>query len=227
VSAVSYWLLWILFRVLGRVLLRVRVIGAEQIPKQGGLLVAANHASYLDIPLLGSNFPRRVAFLGRQDLFPILGFRWLCRWLGWIPIRHDRLSREGFHKASEMMKAGKVVVIYPEGTRTVDGKLRPGKQGIGVLVAETGCRVLPVHIAGSFEALPPDAWMIRLHRVTITFGSPIDFMADTGRYRDKEFYRHVSRTVMERIAELGHVAPPTLPSEEFQRRPAARPLNAE
>ena len=226
-SAGPYWLLWILFRLLGLLLFRVQVIGAERIPREGGLLVAANHASYLDIPLLGSHFPRRMAFLGRQDLFPIPGFRWLCRWLGWIPIRHDRLSREGFHKASEMMKAGKVVVIYPEGTRTTDGTLKPGKQGIGVLVAETGCRVLPAHIAGSFEALPPEAKMIKPHRVTITFGSPIDFTGETGRYRDKEFYRHVSRTVMERIAELGKVPAPALPNADVQQRPAARPLNAE
>jgi 1-acyl-sn-glycerol-3-phosphate acyltransferase len=227
VSAAPYWVLKFLFGVLFRVLFRLRVTGAELIPRRGGLLVAANHASYIDIPLLGSGFPRRVAFLGRQDLFGVPGFRWLFRWLGWIPIRHDRLSREGFQKAIRLIKAGKVVVIYPEGTRSVDGKLKPGKPGIGVIVAETGCHVLPAYIGGSYEALPPGSMRIRLHPLTIAFGDPMDFTADAQQYTGKQFYRHVSRTVMARIAELGDVPPPGQRSDDIERRPAAWPLKAE
>jgi 1-acyl-sn-glycerol-3-phosphate acyltransferase len=208
VSAVVYWFLWIVFRLAARLLFRYRVVGADRIPKQGGLLVAANHASYLDIPMLGCGMWRRAAFLGRQDLFPIPGFRRVVRWLGWIPIRHDRLSREGFRRAIDLIKDGKVVVIYPEGGRSLDGKLRPGKQGIGVLVAETGCRVLPAYIGGTFEALPPQAKMIRPRPITITFGTPLQFSSEASRQSTKDFYRMVSRTVMKRIAELGNVPPP-------------------
>jgi 1-acyl-sn-glycerol-3-phosphate acyltransferase len=213
VSAVVYWFLWVLFRITAGVLFRYRVIGAELIPKEGGLIIAANHASYLDIPLLGCGMRRRAAFLGRQDLFPVPGFRRVIRWLGWIPIRHDRLSREGFRKAIDLIKAGKVVVIYPEGGRSLDGNLRPGKQGIGVLVAETGCRVLPAYLGGTFDALPPQASMIRPRPVTVTFGVPMDFSAEAARYSTKEFYRVISRTVMTRIAELGNVPVPGRPSE--------------
>jgi 1-acyl-sn-glycerol-3-phosphate acyltransferase len=213
VSAVLYWFLWVVFRLTARVLFRYRVVGAELIPNEGGLIVAANHASYLDIPMLGCGMRRRVAFLGRQDLFPILGFRWLIRWLGWIPIRHDRLSREGFRKAISLLKAGKVVAIYPEGGRSLDGKLRVGKHGIGVLVAETGCRVLPAYLGGTFDALPPQAKMIRPRPITVTFGAPLDLSAEASRCSTKEFYRVVSRTVMTRIAELGNVPPPGHPSE--------------
>jgi 1-acyl-sn-glycerol-3-phosphate acyltransferase len=213
VSAVLYWCLWVLLRTAAEVLFRYRVVGAELVPKGGGLIVAANHASYLDIPMLGCAMRRRVAFLGRQDLFPVPGFRRLIRWLGWIPIRHDRLSREGFRKAIDMIKAGKVVTIYPEGGRSLDGKLRPGKHGIGVLVAETGCRVLPAYLGGTFDALPPQAKMIRPRPITVIFGAPLDFSADAARYSTKEFYRVVSRTVMTRIAELGNVPPPGHPSE--------------
>ena len=81
---------------MGRLGFRYRTIGIEQIPKNGGLLIAANHASFLDIPLLGCGIPRRVAFLGRQDLFPIPGLNEVLQWLGWIPIRHDKLDRTGF-----------------------------------------------------------------------------------------------------------------------------------
>jgi 1-acyl-sn-glycerol-3-phosphate acyltransferase len=163
--------------------------------------------------MLGCGMRRRASFLGRQDLFPIPGFRRLIRWLGWIPIRHDRLSREGFRKAIDLIKAGKVVVIYPEGGRSLDGKLRLGKQGIGVLVAETRCRVLPAYLSGTFDALPPQAKMIRPRPISVIFGEPMDFSQDASRYSTKEFYRVVSRTVMTRIAELGNVPLPGRPSE--------------
>lgn len=232
-SALGYGLLWLACNAAGRLLFRYRAIGREHIPKQGGVLVAANHESYLDIPLLGCGIPRRVAFLGRQDLFPVPGLRWLARWLGWIPIRQDRLDREGFGTAIRLIKEGKVVAIYPEGTRSQDGALKPGKPGIGLLVAETGCPVVPAHIAGTYEALPTGAAWIRLHPVTVTYGEPIDFSKDRQHDSGKEFYQHVSRTVMARIAALGRVAPPADPSasaehgERSDRRPAARPYHAE
>ncbi|MGH7233596.1 MAG: lysophospholipid acyltransferase family protein [Nitrospiraceae bacterium] len=208
-SAVIYWCLWLLFYVLGRLFFRYRAIGRENIPQQGGLLVAANHASFLDIPLLGCGIPRRAAFLGRQDLFPVPGLKGILQWLGWIPIRHDRLDRTGFGKAIELIKSGKVVVIYPEGTRTRDGKLHPGKPGIGTIVAQTGCPVVPAYIRGTYEALPMKSWRLRLHPVQVTYGKPIDFSMDARRYAGKkELYRHVSRTVMAHIAELGNVTPP-------------------
>lgn len=227
-SAVVYGVLWFLCNVLARLLFRYRALGWEYIPRRGGVLVAANHASYLDIPLLGCGIPRRVAFLGRQDLFP--GFRWLFQWLGWIPIRPDRLDREGFGKAIRLIKGGTVVVIYPEGRRTTDGRLQPGRPGIGVIVAETACPVIPAYIGGTHEALPVGASWIRCRPVQVTFGEPIDFTADAQRYSGKEFYRHVSRTVMAKIAELGHVTPPAAPSgraEQPETSPAAQSHNAE
>ncbi len=235
-SAVFYGFLWLLLNAVGRLLFRYRVIGREHIPKHGGVLVAANHSSYLDIPLLGCGITRRVAFLGRQDLFPIPALKWVFRWLGWIPIRQDRLDREGFGKAIRLIKEGRVVVIYPEGTRSPDGALRPGKPGIGIIVAETGCPVVPAYIAGTFEALPMGASWIRLHPVRVTYGEPIDFTAEAQRSSGKEFYQYISRTVMARIAALGQVAPPAEPSESAERaeradwserHPAAKPYNAE
>ncbi|HKW86145.1 MAG TPA: lysophospholipid acyltransferase family protein [Nitrospiraceae bacterium] len=227
-TAAVYGFLWILCNVLGRLLFHYRAVGREHVPRQGGVLVAANHASYLDIPLLGCGIPRRVAFLGRQDLFP--GFRWLFRWLGWIPIRLDRLDREGFGKAIRLIRSGRVVAIYPEGRRTTDGRLQPGRQGIGIIVAETGCLVIPAYISGTREALPVGASWIRCHPVQVTYGEPIDFTTDTPRYSGKEFYRHVSRTVMAKIAELGRVTPPAEPLERAERpdtSPAAQPRNTE
>jgi 1-acyl-sn-glycerol-3-phosphate acyltransferase len=207
VSAVVYWILWFLFAGIARLLFRYRTVGAERIPSTGGVIVAANHASYSDIPFLGIGVRRRVAFLGRQDLFPIPGARWVLRRLGWIPIRQDRLDRTGFGRAVELVNKGRVVVIFPEGGRTRTGRLQPGKPGVGTLVAETGCPVVPAFIAGSYDVLPMGARRIRFRPVTVRFGAPIDFAADRIRLPKKDFYRHVSRTVMARIAELGGISP--------------------
>lgn len=203
-----YWTLWIFFRAVSLVCFRARTVGKEHIPRDGGVLIAANHASFLDIPLLGSSIPRRVAFLGRQDLFPIPGLNGLLQWLGWIPIRHDRLDRAGFGRAVALINEGTAVVIYPEGTRTRTGDLGPGKPGLGTLVAETGCVVLPAYIGGTFEALPMGSARLRFRPVWVAFGKPIDFSADRSRHGKKDFYRYVSQTVMERIADLGRAGPP-------------------
>ncbi len=230
---VVYGVLWILFSGTARLLFRLRTIGLEGVPKQGGLLIAANHASYLDIPFLGCVLPRKLSFLGRQDLFPVPGLYGLLKWLGWIPIRQDRFDRGGFGRAIELIRRGDAVVIYPEGGRSLDGRLRPGKPGIGVIVAETGCRVLPVYIDGTYQVLPVGARWPRLHPVRIVLGEPLDFSKDATQCSGKDFYRHVSRTVMARIAELGQVASPVFPIGSFTQgersgqSPAARPFNAE
>ena len=222
-STVVYGILWLLVSALGRLLFRYRATGAEHIPQRGGVLIAANHASYVDIPFVGIGAQRRMWFLGRQDLFvPVL--RPFLQWLGWIPIRQDRLDRDGFGRAIRLIQDGKVVVIYPEGTRTPDGQLKRGKPGMGVIVAETGCAVIPAYLAGTREVLPPGVRWIALHPVRVTFGAPIDFTEASQRLSGKELYQHVSRTVMARIAEVGQVAPP---ADSARHEPAAQPHNAE
>lgn len=229
-SGLVYGLLWVFFNGLGRLCFRYRIVGREHVPARGGVLIAANHASLLDIPMLGCGIRRRAWFLGRHDLFPLPGAKRVLRWLGWIPIRMGRLDRQGFGKAIRLIKEGKAVVIYPEGTRTPDGRLRPGKPGIGVIVAETGCPVVPVYIGGTRDVLPMGARWIRCRPIRVVCGKPLDFTADAARCSGKEFYRHVSRVVMARIAELGRVAPPEEPAEEPRgglASPAVEPHKAE
>ncbi len=209
-STVVYGFLWFLFNGIAKVCFSFQTIGKEHVPKAGGLLIAANHSSYLDIPLLGCGIPRRVAFLGRQDLFPLPGLRWILRWLAWIPIRIDRLDRTGFGTATGLIQKGKAVVIFPEGKRSEDGQLKPGKQGLGVLVAETGCPVVPVYLEGIHKVLPVGARWPKLRTVRVIVGAPIDFSSAQSQLTGKQFYRHVSKTVMEHIAALGQVATPKM-----------------
>jgi 1-acyl-sn-glycerol-3-phosphate acyltransferase len=223
VSGLFYAILWLFFKVFGRVFLRYRTIGQEHIPRKGGVLFAANHASYSDIPLLGCGIPRRVTFLGRASLFPNRFFYWALRSLGWIPLKTDRIDRKAFGEAISCLKAGKPVVIFPEGTRSQDGHLKKGKPGIGVIVAETQCPVIPAFITGSRNVLPMGSARLRLHPVTIHFGEPIVFSSSPGE-RPREFYEYVSTTVMTRIAELGQVP---YPYQQESLKSGSQPSNAE
>ncbi|HKT35137.1 MAG TPA: lysophospholipid acyltransferase family protein, partial [Nitrospira sp.] len=137
-SSVAYGILWVLARGVARLFFGFRVVGS--VPKEGGLLVAANHASYFDIPLLGCGMSRRAWYLGRSDLF-MPGVKGILKWLGWIPLKLGRLDRKAFDRAIALIKAGKVVVIFPEGGRSLDGRLRHAKAGLGLVVAQTGCPV--------------------------------------------------------------------------------------
>jgi 1-acyl-sn-glycerol-3-phosphate acyltransferase len=230
VSGIIYGFLWVLARVVGWVCFRYRAEG--QVPRTGGLLIAANHASYLDIPLLGCGMGRRAWYLGRSDLFPVPVLGDILQSLGWIPVRLGRLDREAFGKAISLIRAGKVVVIFPEGGRSRDGHLRPPKAGIGVIVSQTGCPVVPAYLKGTFEVLPMGARWPRCRQVTVRFGEPITFEAGKQREKveTKQFYQQVSRTVIEHIAALGQVPVPSGkddPAHDTSNRPTAGARNAE
>ena len=198
-----YAILWVLARTVARLFFGFRVVGS--VPKQGGLLVAANHASYFDIPLLGCGMFRRAWYLGRSDLF-VPGVKGILQWLGWIPLKLGRLDRKAFDRAIALIKAGKVVVIFPEGGRSLDGRLRNAKAGLGMIVAQTGCPVVPAYLKGTFDVLPTGAKRPRFHPVSVSFGPPLSFPGENTQ--TKAFYQEVSRIVMERIAALGGVTPP-------------------
>jgi 1-acyl-sn-glycerol-3-phosphate acyltransferase len=216
VSSVLYGILWVLSRTIGWLCFRYRVVGA--VPRTGGFIVAANHASYLDIPLLGCGMRRRAWFLGRSDLFPVPGLRAICQWLGWIPLRTGRLDRDAFGKAVALIKEGKVVVIFPEGSRSLDGQLQSPKPGIGVIVAQTGCPVVPAYLKGTYDVLPSGTIWPRFHPVTVLYGEALTFPQSGENGETKQFYQEVSRTVMDRIASLGGVEASTQQSSAGIRK---------
>lgn len=212
-----YGFLWVLSRVVGWICFRYKAVGS--VPRTGGILIASNHASFVDIPLLGCGITRRVWFLGRHDLFPIPLLNQMLQVLGWIPLRVGRLDRVAFAKAAEHIKDGRAVAIFPEGTRSASGKLRPGKPGIGWIVNQTGCLVVPAYIKGTHEVLPVGAFWPRFRRVTVLYGPPVDFSEDLKHLEGKALYQHVSRTVMAKIAALGDVAPPKDHGERSGEQP--------
>lgn len=125
--------------------------------------------------------------------------------LGWIPLRPTRVDRKAFGYAVDLLTGGKSLVIFPEGTRTPNGQLQEGKPGIGFLVANAHCPVVPVYIAGTFDVLPIGAKWIRCRPVRVVFGEPLDFTHELQMYQGKDLYQHINRRVMARIADLSRV----------------------
>jgi 1-acyl-sn-glycerol-3-phosphate acyltransferase len=156
--------------------------------------------------------------MGRSDLFPVPGFKAICQWLGWIPLRTGRLDRDAFGKAVSLIKRGKVVVIFPEGSRSLDGQLQTPKPGIGVIVAQTGCSVVPAYLKGTYEVLPMGTMWPRFRPVTVLYGEPIMFSRNGENREAKQFYQEVSRTVINRIASLGAVESPVQQSSAGIRK---------
>ena len=206
-SGVVYWLLWVLFNGVARVFFRLRVGGAEYFPKSGAIIVAANHASYLDIPLLGCAIRRRVFFLGRENLFPNPWLSWVLQRLGWIPLKTHKLDRQAFGRALGYLSEGIPVVIFPEGSRTEDGQLLRGRPGIGYLVAESQCQVIPAYISGTFSVLPVKAKWPKLFPVSVSFGEVMSFPRDENQ-KPKAYYEMVSESVMDHVSRIGGVPPP-------------------
>lgn len=190
-----------ILRILGRFLFRLRIIGAEHIPKTGPVLIAPNHVSYLDIPLLGVMIARPLHFMGKPSLFRGWVGR-LYRALNGFPIERGSRARNGLMEAVNRLKQGHCVAMYPEGGRSLNGRLQEPMPGIGMIIAQSGAKVIPAYVAGTDKVLPVGAWMIRLHPVTVFIGEPIDFTEQIKKGEGKELYLQISRTVMERIARL-------------------------
>ncbi len=170
---VWYALLRILCRMFGVLLLAVRCEDRRHIPASGGVLVVSNHQSQFDPVLVGLACNRRMNYLARQTLFGFLPFRWLINSLDAIPIDREGLGLAGLKETLRRLKREEMVLIFPEGTRTPDGRVAELKPGFSVLVKRTGVPVLPVAIEGAFAAWPRWQAFPRVGVVQVQFGRPI------------------------------------------------------
>lgn len=184
----------------------LEVVGREKVPAEGGVIVAANHVSYLDIPIVGCALARRADFLAKAELFrtPVVG--WLFRRLGGVPIRRGGLDRAALAEVQRRLAQGRLVVMYPEGTRSPDERLQDAKPGIGMLVARTGVPVVPAYVAGTGEAWPPGARWLRCRPITVIFGEPMTWGGPQAEWEEndvtKRRYQRISDEIMSSIAAL-------------------------
>lgn len=165
-----YRLTHALTRALARLLTGWRVGGTEHLPPRGPYIVAGNHISLLDPPLLGAALPQEAAFFAKAELFRNPLFAALIRSYNAIPVRRGSADREAIERALAALRAGRVLAIFPEGTRDRRARIRPAKSGVGLFAVQTGLPVVPALVTGTNRFLRA---LVRRPRVTITFGPAI------------------------------------------------------
>jgi 1-acyl-sn-glycerol-3-phosphate acyltransferase len=179
----------------------LRSRGAEHVPAEGPVLLVANHASFLDPPLVGGVAPRPLCFMAKAELFRVPLFGSFLRRLNAHPLRREGGDAGALRTALRVLKGGGALLVFPEGTRGVDGILGPAKPGAGMLAVLGGAAVVPVYVSGSDRAWPRGRRFPRLANVTVTFGPPLS-MTVGGHGSRKDDYEAVSRRMMAAIAGL-------------------------
>jgi len=202
---VAYWILKAILTPVLRLVYRVRVEGSDVVPREGPVILAANHRSFLDSIFLPLVIRRRVTFVAKAEYFDDPKTAWFFRAVGQIPIRREGGSAaEGaLIAATEVLESGGVFAIYPEGTRTRDGYLHRGHTGVARLALATGAPIVPVGLVGTDECQPTDKKLPRLFRtVWIRFGTPLPVAHYEDRADERLVLRQVTDELMFEIREL-------------------------
>jgi 1-acyl-sn-glycerol-3-phosphate acyltransferase len=211
---------WVVFRLVFAVYFRWRYFYPERVPLTGPVILASNHASYIDPPLVGAALPRAIGYLARDNLFtPPLG--WLLRRWHAVPVDREGGGAAGVRKILEVLQAGNGVIIFPEGTRTHTGAIQPARAGIGLIVLRSQAPVVPVRVFGTYEAYGRHLRFPRPKPLAVKFGKPLRFEAlraeaqTCDKVRLKVIYQQVAEDIMRAIANLQ-------PGEDAEPSPASQ-----
>jgi 1-acyl-sn-glycerol-3-phosphate acyltransferase len=178
------------------------VLHQERLIQNGPVILAMNHQSYLDPPFAGSACKRDIYYLARKSLLKVRVLGWLLPKLNVIPVEQEGGDRSALKALIRILRAGHCVLVFPEGSRTLDGNLQPALPGVGFVIAKTLAPVVPMRIFGAHEALPRGGGRLRFHPITIVIGEPIYFSAADLEPAGKDLYQRLSDRVMSAIAAL-------------------------
>ncbi len=196
-----YWFFWMPLRALARAFFGYRVIGKEKLVEEGGVLIASNHESYFDPPLIGFAYDRAVFYLARKTLFrgPAA---WLYPRLNAVPVNQEEPDMSSLKRIIKTLRSGERVVVFPEGARTPDGELQPAAAGVGLIAAKSRAIIQPVRIFGARECLPRGSSRVRFHPITLVIGDPIELTPAELKARGRDEYQAISDRIMAEIAKL-------------------------
>ena len=199
----GYWI----SKIAAKSLFRYRAYGRENIVENGPAILAMNHESYLDPPLAGICCKREIYYLARKTLlqWPILGP--LFPKMNVIPVDQERADSAALKAVIRLLRAGHSTVIFPEGSRTPDGKLLPAQPGLGLIIAKTLAPVVPMRIFGAHAAFPRGGKPRIFRKITISIGEPMRFTESDLSPGGRELYQRLSERVMERIAAIENPRP--------------------
>ncbi len=203
-----YFAAWCIFRFLFKFYCGWSVYNPERVPLKGPVILASNHASILDPPLIGSGIHRGINYLARESLFekPIVG--WVLRNWNSVPVDRDGAGAAGLRAIMDRLLAGGGIILFPEGTRTRDGNLQPARAGIGLTVIKSQAPVVPVRVFGTLEAMSRGKVLPRPRHVAVKYGKPMMFeqlraeAKACPKPRMKEIYQQVADEIMAAIAKL-------------------------
>ncbi len=198
---------------------RLRVTGREHVPLTGPALLVSNHVSVLDPPIVGAASPRALYFLAKEELFGVPLFGRFIRALHARPVRRDGSDTRALKTALALLGENRAILLFPEGTRGVEGRLGAAKPGAGMLAVMSGAPVVPVCVAGTGRALPPGRALPRPTRVEVRFGPPLHFKI-TRDERRKERYREATDEMMRAIEQL--LGEPQARRTDTKMRPSGR-----
>ena len=185
--------------ILFSIVTRHQVKGRENVPREGSLIVVSNHLNNADIPLLAINFPRGIVFMAKEELFrsPV---GWAVKASGALPVRRGLVDRNTLRIANQVLKDGKVLGIYPEGTRSRNGRLQPARPGVALIARESQSLLLPVGIYGT-EKMRGSFWWLRRPGVTVNIGKPFTLPTSNDKPA-KEDLASLTTYIMRHVAEL-------------------------
>jgi len=195
-----YYIARAIVRVLLKLLTRCQVKGRENIPSQGPLLIVANHLSLVDPPLLGVSLGRKVIFMAKKELFRFRLIGYFIGSLGAFSVHRGQLDRKAMRQAYQVLADGLTLVMFPEGTRSRSGRLRPAFPGPALIAMRSGAPVLPVGIIGT-EKIRGVTWLLRRPQITVNIGSPFYLPPVSSRLTKAEL-AELTNSIMGHIAEL-------------------------
>ncbi len=182
---------------------RGEVVGLENFPATGPFLIASNHASHLDPPIVGSQVARQMRFFARKSLWNSRLSSWWLDQVETIPVDRDSGDIGAIKRVLQALKEDRAVVLFPEGTRSPDGQLQKAKAGVGLMACKTGVPVVPCRVYGSFAAFGKGAAIPRFGSpVTVVFGAPIPARDYDDPTAGKQRYEVAAQRIMDRIAAL-------------------------
>jgi 1-acyl-sn-glycerol-3-phosphate acyltransferase len=180
----------------------LRVVHSERMIEQGPLILAVNHSSYFDPPLVGICSQRAVYYLARKNLLEWPFFGPLFPAMNVIPVEREGNDMSALREVIKKVREGNGIVLFPEGTRSRDGNLQPGRPGIGLVIARTLAPVLPMRVFGAYDAFPKGSRGLRVTQITVVIGEPLHFTPEEVTPATRETYQRLSDRVMAAIGAL-------------------------
>lgn len=197
-----YLIIRTLALILSKLLFRVQAFGQCNIPLKGGFILASNHTSYLDPPILAVTCPRVLSFIAKEELFKNAIFGPFITAMNAFPLKTETADLKALRWAIGALKAGGVVTIFPEGGRTTDGELAEPLKGVGFIAAKANVPIIPAFIEGSNKAFPVNSKFIRPKKIKVYFGQAIKLEEFNLQAEDSDLYQRIAQRTMEKIRKL-------------------------